>query len=250
MGTKVLSNQRVTVLAGLASAITDWNDVPLSELAALTNVSGAVNWNSFDLNIQASEQSDDRTLTDGAGAQSRGFTNFGGPLQFVNPRVDDTASIFRIAYNIFSTPRVELVVAVRYGKLNSSPIVAGDKVTIYHVTTDAVTFGQGDVSKFFQVNLIARDDIVPNYIVPAASPETIVNTVVDNSVSVGQLVFASALYEGWDITKSADWVSSNEALLIEVHPGIFLAQGAGTPTIHSEYPGAGNSTNTTITITA
>ena len=127
MSTKVLSNQRVTVLAGLASAIADWNEVELSELQALQNVSGAVNWDAFELNLQASQQSDDRTLTDGAGAQSRGFTNFGGTLQFVNPRPDDASSIFRTAYNIFSTPRVELVVAVRYGKqiVHLSPAAGG-----------------------------------------------------------------------------------------------------------------------------
>jgi hypothetical protein len=248
MSEKVLSNQRVTVLAGLASGITDWAEVTLAELTALTNVSGAVNWDSFDLNLQASQQSDDRTLTDGAGAQSRGYTNFGGALQFVNPRVDDLASVYRTAYDIFSTPRVELVVAVRYGKPNSSAPAAGDRFTIYHVITDAVSFGQGDVSKFYSVNLIARDDILPNYIVPAASPATITITVVDASVGVDDLVFVSAAYEGWDVTKEVTWVSSDETDIIMVHPGIFQAKGTGTPTVKATYPGATDSSTSVITI--
>jgi len=98
MASKILSNQRVTVLAGLSSGIASWTATSLANLEALTNVSGAVNWNSFDLNIQASEQSDDRTLTDGAGAQSRGYTNFGGTLELVHPKPDDTTSVFRQAY--------------------------------------------------------------------------------------------------------------------------------------------------------
>ncbi len=248
MSTKVLSNQRVTVLAGLASGISDWAEPTLAELAALTNVSGAVNWASFDLNLQASQQSDDRTLTDGAGAQSRGYTNFGGGLQFVNPRVDDAASIYRTAYDIFSTPRVELVVAVRYGKQNNLGPAAGDRWTIYHVITDAVAFGQGDVSKFYSVNLIARDDILVGYIVPPAVAVAITQTVVDNSVAPDDLVFASAAYQGWDVTKEVTWVSSDESLLIQVHPGIFRAVAAGTPTLKAQYPGATDSTPTTVTI--
>ena len=248
MSTKVLSNQRVTVLAGLASAIADWNEVELSELLALQNVSGAVNWDAFELNLQASQQSDDRTLTDGAGAQSRGFTNFGGTLQFVNPRPDDASSIFRTAYNIFSTPRVELVVAVRYGKQNSLPPVAGDKWTIYHVITDAVSFGQNDVSKFYGVNLIARDDVVVGYIIPPAVPVAV--TVTGGSTAaVGNLVFASAAYQNWDVTKQVKWVSSDKTKLIQVHPGIFKAVAAGTPTLTATYPGATASTAKTITIT-
>jgi len=248
MSTKVLSNQRVTVLAGLSSAIADWSKPTLAELVALTNVSGAVNWDSFDLNIQASEQSDDRTLTDGAGAQSRGFTNFGGNMQFVMPRPEDTASIYRQAYDLFSTPRVELVVAVRYGKLNSTAPAAADQFTVYRVVVDAPAFGQNDVSKYFGVNLIARDDILPNYIVPPASPVAPVVTVLDASVTVGDLVFASAVYQGREATKIVDWVSSDETKLVEVHPGIFLTLGTGTPTLVAKYPGATNSTAATVTI--
>lgn len=249
MGNKVLSNQRVTVLAGLSSGIANWANPSLANLQALTNVSGAVNWNSFDVNLQASELQDDRTLTDGAGAQSRGFTNFGGPIELVHPRPDDLASIFRTAYNIFSTPRVELVVAIRYGKLNSVAPAAGDKWTIFRVLTDATSFGAGDVSRFYTVNLVARDDVLVNHIVAPGTPVAATIAVVDAAVAVGELVFASALYQGWDITKSATWVSSDETKLIEVHPGIFLAKASGSPTLKAQYPGATDSTTSAITIT-
>jgi hypothetical protein len=248
MGTKVLSNQRVTVLAGLSSGIADWTAPSLSSLTALTNVSGAVNWAGFDLNIQASEQDDDRTLTDGAGAQSRGFTNFGGGLQFVNPKVTDLVSIFRTTYNIFSTPRVELVVAVRYGKKNSVAPAAGDKWTIYRVMSDAISFGSGDVSVYYTTNLIARDDILPNYIVPSSTPTAVAVTALSAAPTVGQLVFASAVYEGSDVTKTAVWTSSDEAKMILVHPGIFLTLATGTPGVVAAYAGGTDSTAVTITI--
>ena len=250
MSNKVLSNQRVTVIAGLSSGIADFKHPTLAELVALKNVSAAVNWNSFDLNIRASDQQDDRTLTDAAGAQSRGFTNFGGNLEFVHPRVDDSASIYRQAYNLFSTPRVELVVAVRYGKKNSLAPAEGDKWNIFRVVTDAPAIGQNDVSKNYRVTLVPRDDVLPNYIVPASTPEAIVQTILDASVTVGDLIFVSAAYEGWDITKSADMVSSDETKMVRVAPGIFLAVAAGSPTVKSKYPGATDSTNGTVTITA
>lgn len=249
MSTKVYSNQRVTVRAGLASAITDWDHALLSEINGLTNVSGAVNWNAFDLNIRASEQQDDRTLTDAAGAQSRGFTQFGGTLEFVHPRPEDTASIYRTAYDIFSTPRVELAVAVRYGPKNSLAASAGDKWTLYHVIVDAPRIGQNEVSKNYAVTLVARDDVLPNYIVPAASPTAVTISVVDAAVSVGDLVFVSAAYQGWDVTKSATYLSSDETKLEMVHPGIFRAKAAGTPTVKARYPGGTDSTTSTITIT-
>ena len=250
MSTKVLSNQRVTVLAGLASGISNWSNPLLSELTALTNVSGAVNWDSFDLNIQASDQQDDRTLTDGAGSQSRGYTNFGGNLQFVNPRVDDTSSVFRTTYNLFSTPRVELVVAVRYGKTNGLAAVAGDRWTLYHVIIDVVMFGENDVSRYYQVSLVARDDIAVNYIVPAATATTATVTALSATVVVGKLVFASAAYQGSNVTKSATWTSSDESMLALVHPGIFLAKGAGSPTLTAKYPGGVVSTAVPITVTS
>ena len=251
MPNKVLSNQRVTVLAGLASGISNWKTPLLSELVALTNVSGALNWNTFGLNLKASDQKDDRTLTDAAGAQSRGFTNFGGNLQFVHPMPTDTTSVFRTAYTLFSTPRVELVVAVRYGKSNALAPVAGDKWTVYHVVTDAVTFDHNDVSRFYQVSLVARDDIMVGYIVPPGTAVAITTAALalTGTVAAGTLIFASALYQGYDITKAATWVSSDETKLTLVHPGIFKVLGAGTPTMKAQYPGATDSTPLATTLT-
>jgi len=248
MSAKVLSNQRVTVLAGLASSITNWSNIPLSELAALKNVSGAVNWDSFDINLQASDQNDDRTLTDGAGAQSRGYTNFGGTIELVNPAVTDLAGVYREAYNIFSTQRVELVVALRYGPSNATAPAAGDEWFIYHVITDAVAFGQGDVSKYYKVTLVARDDVLPAYIVPSASPTAIALTALAATAAVGELVLVSAAYKGWDVTKAVEYEVSDATLLQEVHPGIFLAVAAGAPTITAKYPGATSATPLPITV--
>lgn len=44
------------------------------------------------------------------------------------------------------------------------------------------------------------------------------------------------------------WVSSDESLLVQVHPGIFQAVADGTPTLKAQYPGATDSSTSTITI--
>src|SRR3954463_3784233 len=105
MDTRVLSNQRVTVLIGPDSALTNYTKPTLVQLQSLLNVSGAINWDSFDFNIQASDSQDDRTLTDGAGAKSRSFSQFGGKIEFVQPKDDDTGSIYRQTYNLLKEQR-------------------------------------------------------------------------------------------------------------------------------------------------
>lgn len=252
MSNKVLSNQRVSVRAGLASAISNWKQPLLSELTALTDISSAINWNSFDLNIQNSNLKDDRTLTDGAGSQSRSpYINFGGHLQATMPKVTDLTSIYRTVYSLLSTPRVELVIAVRYGPLSSTAPAAADKWTFFHVITDPVIFGENEVSVFYEVHLIARDDIMVQYIVPVASPTAPVVTALASTATVagGTLIFASATYQGWDVTKVATWSSSDETKLTLVHPGIFRPLAAGTPAITVSYPGSLAATPVTITLT-
>jgi len=247
--TKILANQNVTVIAGLASGISNWKNPTLAELTALARVSEAVNWDAFDLNIKASDQKDDRTITDGAGAQSRGFTNFGGSLQFVTPIPTDTTSIYRTTYNLFSTNRVELVVAVRHGKSNALAPAAGDKWNIFRVVTDAVMFGENDVSMYYQLTLVPRDDVLSGYIVPPAAPAAITTAALAVAGATGTLIFVSATYQGWDITKAATYTVSDETKLVQVHPGIFRVLAAGTPTIIAAYPAATSSTALTITTT-
>lgn len=249
VATKVLANQRVTVLAGLSSGIANWRIPLLSELTALSNVSGAVNWNSFDMNVKGSDQKDDRTLTDSAGAQSRGFTNFGGKLQLVTPAVTDTTGIYRSSYNLFSTNRVELVVAIRNGKLNNLPPAAGDRWNIFRVITDAVNFGENAVSMYYEVTLVPRDDVMVNYILPPAVAVAVIVTALTSAVTQPALVFASATYQGIDVTKAVTWISSDETKLAQVHPGIFRGVAAGAPTIGASYPGSLAATPVAITVT-
>lgn len=247
------ANQRVTVWAGPATGISNWTDGPtLAELNALTNISGAVNWDSFDLNIQASDQNDDRTLTDAAGAKSRGLANFGGNLELVTPRPDDTSSIYRTAYNIFKGDRVQLAVVIRVGKSNALAGAAGDVLNAYHVLRDADDLIRATTNKpsyAYKVNLLAQDDVAINAIVPAATPGAVTLTRVGtDSLTVGTPDFVKATYQGVNITIGAQYVSSDPTKVLVTPHGCIIPLATGTATVTASYPGGTPSTALSLTV--
>jgi len=251
VATKVISNKRVTVFAGPATAITDWDEPEYADIADLENVSGAVNWDSYDFGVQSSPQNDDRTLTDEAGAQSRGETAFGGSVQFVMPKPDDSTSIYRIASDVFRTPGADLAVAVRTVTLNSVGAVDGDEINLYHVESNVPSHGKNDVSHFYDVALLPKDDVLVGYIVPnaTATAATLTPSAAITDASVGDTGQITASYEGRNISVGAIWTSSLPAV-VEVGPqGAWVAKAVGGPAlITARAPGGLVSTAKSITV--
>lgn len=248
---KVISNKRVTVFAGPATAIGDWDEPEFDDIAELENVSGAVNWDNYDFGVQASPQNDDRTLTDEAGAQSRGETEFGGSIQFVMPKPDDSTSVYRIASDIFRTPGADLVIAVRTVTLNSTGVVDGDEINLYHVESNVPSHGKNDVSHFYEVSLLPRDDVLVGYIVPnaTATAATLTPSAAITDAEVGDTGQITAAYEGRNVTVGAIWTSSLPDI-VEVGPqGAWRALAVGGPAnITARMPGGLVSTAKAITV--
>lgn len=251
VATKVISNKRVTVFAGPATAITDWDEPEFDDIADLENVSGAVNWDNYDFGVQSSPQNDDRTLTDEAGAQSRGETEFGGSIQFVMPKPDDSTSVYRVASDIFRTPGADLAIAVRTITLNSTGIVDGDEINLYHIESNVPSHGKNDVSHFYEVSLLPKDDVVVGYIVPNASPTaaTLTPSAAITDAAVGDIGQVTLSYEGRNGTVGAIWESSLPAV-VEVGPqGAWRALTVGGPAlITGRMPGGLVSTAKSITV--
>ena len=249
--TKVISNKRVTVFAGPASGISDWDEPTYADINDLVNVSGAVNWDAYDFGVQSSPQNDDRTLTDEAGAQSRGETAFGGSLQFVFPKVDDTTSIYRTAYDIFDTPGSDLVIATRTITTNSTGVVDGDEVNVYHVENNIPNHGKNDVSHYYEVALLPKDDVLVGYIVPNSTPAAAVLTpsAAITTAATGDIGAITLAYEGRNCTIGAIWESSLPAV-VEVSPhGCWRALSIGGPaSITGRMPGGLVSTAKAITV--
>lgn len=250
---RVVANQRITVWVGPDSGIANWTNGPtLAEVGALTNISGAVNWDSFDLNIQASDQQDDRTLTDAAGAKSRGLANFGGNLELVQPRPDDSSSIYRIAYNIFKGDRTKLAVVIRAVALNSTAVAAGDVVNAYHVLRDADDLVRADQNKpsyAYKVNLLAQDDVAVNAIIPSGTPTaTTLTRAGSGNLTVGAPDFLKATYEGVNITVGATYTVSDPTVVLVTPHGCIIPLADGTATVTAQYPGGLASTALSLTV--
>lgn len=247
--TRVLSNQKVTVWIGPETGIANWNAPLLSEVTAFLNVSGAVNWDSFDFNITASDQADDRTLTDAAGAQSRSFNNFGGNIEFVNPLPADTTSIFRQTYTLLKGDRTKLAVVIRVGVLNSVAIAAGDVVNAYHVLADAQSTVRGDVSYAYKVDFLPQNDLGVNCIIPLASPGvTTLTPSAPTALAIGSVKYVKATYQGVNTTIGTTWVSS-APLICQVTPhGALIGLTAGTANITGIYAGGVISAALVITV--
>lgn len=251
--TRQTANQHVTVWCGPDTGISNWLNGPtLAECTALTNISGAVNWDSFSLNLQASDQNDDRTLTDAAGAKERGLTNFGGDIELVQPVPGDTTSIYAIAYNIFKGDRTKLAVVVRVGPLNSTAPAAGDVVNAYHVLRDADDLVRATTSKpsyAYKVNLLAQDDVAVNAIIPAATPTAATVTASSSSLTVGVPAFLKTTYQGRNVTVGATYTVSDPTKAIVTPHGCVIPLAAGSVSVTASYPGGAASTALALTIT-
>lgn len=247
--TKVISNQHIQVRIGADTEIDNWDAPTLADINALADVSSAINWDGFDFNIEGSEQSDDRVLTDAAGAQSRQYDQFGGSMSFVRPEQTDTTSVYRIARDIVATPRTFLAIAVRVVLPSTTAPAAGQSWNVYRVETDTKAEGRGDVSHFYTIPFASRDEMVAEYVLPSASPTAVTLTPSAAATpTVGTVGFITASYEGRNVTAGAKWSSSNPAV-VEVSPhGVWRAVSVGAANVIASYPGGLASTARAYTV--
>lgn len=247
MATKIGSNQNTLFSVGPKVAVADPRDPKLAELAALTNVSEAVKWDGFDFNVEASEQDEDRALTDAAGAATRGYENFGGSVSFFKPLADDTSSIYRVARNIAGKMHTELAAVQRDGLPASTPFAAGQVVNVFHVISDARQEQRGDKNRYWTTNLKSKGFVGINRIIPSAVPTAVAITGTA-TVTVDKSVQLHATYEGNDITVGAVWKSSDETKAIVTKHGIVIGVAVGPVDITATYPGSAAGTPTSVTV--
>lgn len=247
--TRVLANQKVSVFIGPDTAIANYNQPLLSELATLINVSEAIRWNSFNFNLKASTQASDRSLTDAADAQTRSYNQFGGAIEFYSPKPVDTSSILRTTRNLVKTPRTMLAVVVRVITLNSVGIAVGDELNAYHVMTDQNTNNRQDTSYSYSITFVPQNDCAVNYIVPAAVPTAVTLTPSGALTgTVGQIGYLTAAYQGLNVTIGATYTSSDPTVATVSPQGILQYIKAGTTQIAATYPGSAAGAAQTLTV--
>jgi hypothetical protein len=255
MTTRDLSNKRRAVWLGPVSALGDLAAPKDTELngAGFLNVAPAIRWAGLTLANQASTKVDDRSLADDGAATLRGFAQFGGNVPMFYPKVTDTTSILRKAYNLVKTRGTLLAWVERIGFKNyDEPAAAGDEVNTYLVMTDAMKPDTASTGGYAYVeNFLAQGVSNPWTIVAGVAPAAITTTIVVGatlSLADKKVGLVSAQLLGNDITRRATWVSDNPAVAI-VHQGVVVPISAGTANIHASFPGATDSTPAAVTVT-
>lgn len=246
--TKIVSNKNVGVFVGPATAIADITAPTLAELNTLVNVSDAIQWNQFTFGLQASQVDQDRELTAGVDAASRGYDAFNGSINFYTPTPLDTSSVYRVAKNLVAVPHTELAVVIRTGISASAAWAAGQVFNSYHVITDANKQARGPKDRYYTIHLKEKGFCGVNRIVPSSVATAVTVTPGTLAVNVGKAIQLKSVYEGNDITIGATYTVSDVTKAFVTKHGLVIGLATGTPTVTVSYPGSAAGTPKTITV--
>lgn len=254
MPTPVMTNGFFGWFAGPESELTEqqWAEGPsLAAAQALVNHSAGVKVDGTDFNVEASEQVDDRSFADQAGAQSRGPLQASGNIEVHTPGRGDTTSVQAKAYATFGSPRTRLALACRPGVAQSAPIAAGQEINIFRVITDDRSHNRNDASRTLGAGLILQDNAHINYIVPAAVPTAVAITPAGPIAAVvGVPKFVKATYQGRNVTVGARYVVSDESVANVTNGGVIVPLKVGTTTLTVTVPGSAEGAPITINVAA
>lgn len=248
--TTVISNSHVAWLAGPDSAISEsgWVNGPsLSELRALVNFSAGIKIDGTDFSNEASEQVEDRSFADQAGAQARGPVNASGNIEVYTPGKGDTTSIEARAYDAFTTPRSKLALVQRLLKPQAQQITPGDEVNIYRVETDARQHNRNDASRTVGVGLNFEGTALIGYIVPS-STRTAPTATISGTVPVNGVGFIDVTYEGRNVTVGATYTVADETVATVTPGGVVHGLKAGTTTISVDVLGSSGPKSVNVTV--
>lgn len=250
MNTEVMTNGAFAWYAGPDSAISDahWVAGPtLAELLTLVNHSKGVKVDGTDFALGASEQGEDRSFADQAGAKSRGVMTASGSIEVYTPGRGDTTSPEAKAYDTFGTTRTRLAVLQRPVVPNDTALAAGQEVNIFRVITDDRQHNRNDSSRTLGMGLVLQGNVFANYIIPAAIPTQVTVTGGDD-ITVGDVLFLKAVYHGRNVTAGATYLSSDEGVVKVTPGGVILGVAAGTATVTVSVPGSAAGTPITIVV--
>lgn len=248
MGSRDLSNKRITVGLGLVSQVVDPLAVTKTEANSLLRASAAIRWDGLDFGMQASDKIDDRSLDDDASAQLRGFAQYGGGVPVFWPKVIDTGSVLRKMFNLVKVQGTELVYVERVGfKDTSEAFDDYDDINSYVVTTDGFKPDtEGDGGYAYLLTMLAKGLAQPwGMIRPDVA--TAVSITGTGTVAAGSVRLLRASYGGKDVTLRGDWRSSDEGVAT-VKKGVLVGVAAGTASIYASFPGATESTAFQVTV--
>lgn len=254
--TRMYGNKMRTIWAAVAAGnpFADPTKPTDDEINAMLNISSVVKWDSTDVGVQESDKIDDRVLTDAAGAQRRGFVQFGGSLNLLTPKsLANTADLATKAFTLFKTPRVVLWIVDRVGYANTTPSLAGQRVNVYKVAVDAKkNQTSGDTSYSYTVKLVPQGDVLPQQITADTTPLAVTVSGHATALKLSNLAYTWGVAKvgTTNVTTQATWTSSNPSVAVVDSRGLVTALSPGTTNITASYPGATTSAAVAITVTA
>lgn len=247
MSTRDQGNGRVAVWLGTASAVADLEAPTASEVNAMLLVSEAIRWDGYDFGAQESDQIDDRSLADTGSAQLRGFAQFGGAVPFFYPKIADTGTILRQAFNLLKSGRTDLILIERIGfKDWNDPIATADDVNVYRVMNDGFNPDtEGDGGYAYIVNLLPKGDVYPWTKIAGGTIALI--GAATASLAVDAVELRGATVNGDNVTARARWSSTDDAIAT-VEAGVIVGRSAGAATVTATFPGATGSASVAVTV--
>jgi hypothetical protein len=221
--------------------------------ASAQDLSPAIAWNNFALANAASDTVTDRGITDSGNAQSRGFSNFAGTLDFFREADQtNTTSDFAKAFATFKTPRTLGWLVIRPAvQLWSTPFAAGDRISVYRFIADIVTDDvSGDDAVKFEVSFLAQGLEFPYTMVAGSTASAIsgVGTTLSKTVAGGPFALVPLL-NGLDVHALATYQSSDSTKALVSANGVVTPIATGSVTITTTVPGALAPVSTVVTLT-
>lgn len=246
--TKVQSNGNITVWAVPTASIADYNAPTADEINnSGLNISPAIAWDSTTIpHATASDDVDDRAITDKGNASTRGAASFEATLKLFYPKpISDTESDYGKAFQFFKSGRISVYLITRVLQADpSTPAAAGQWISVFKMVSDGWQDDlDGDDSYKYSVSFLPQGDVSVYTLV--ADPDATI-AVTAPSASSGAVVVNTptalrATYGSKDITNVVTWSSDAEGLSVTENGVATLTSGNGG-NITASHPALGDGT--------
>lgn len=206
-------------------------------------VSPAIRFNGYGFGMQATQQNEDRSLSDAPGARERGFLQAGGDVPAYVPRdFEASADILAILWRMVRKPGEKLWVATRMdARGDGDPFASLDEVCIYLVEVDGGQHvSEGTTARVYTITWQSAGDIVPNTFV-AGSPKVAIAISNGTAATVGSIqargAFVTVGGKTVELTHGVKWSVDDDTIAQVIDEGPFvLFTSAGTVELTASHP--------------
>lgn len=249
--TKLASSGNIRIWFGGASSLANPLSPLASEINAMLDITDSVSWNDFDFGTQASNTTDDPSISAKSAVSDRGAAQYGGSLSFYYPRDEaDTTNDYKLTYDALRVPGTQGFIVMRVdGKELTTPAgtasnpgtdaAANDFVNVYKVEsagwTDAIT---GEEAFRYTISFVSKGQIATNAVVRSGAP-TVAITPLTLAVTTGDVGIVNATVNTRKYTRGVRWTSSNPSVATVSQNGVVTGVSGGTANITATYEATG-----------